>query len=77
MKLYRDLPYLRSYWNDSARIVYLIELTVCFDTLSEQARQCKKDRYHDLAEAMRAEGYTTDLITVEVGARGILNLLAS
>ncbi len=61
-------------WNDSAKEAHLVELTVCFDTLYEQACRRKEERYHDLAEAMRAEGYKTDLITVEVGARGMLNL---
>ena len=32
----------------------------------------KRGKYHDLVEAGRAAGYRTELITVEVGSRGML-----
>ena len=34
----------------------------------------KEDRYHDLIDEMRKAGYTSTLITVEVGSRGLPNM---
>ena len=58
-------------WDDSTKEVYLVELTVCFDTLFEEAIQRKESRYCDLVDSIRQEGYTAELITLEVGARGL------
>ena len=35
-------------WNESMRVVYLIELTVCFDENFADQRERKLDRYHSL-----------------------------
>ena len=37
------------------------------------SRQLKRDKYQDLVEAGRAAGFKTELITVEVGSRGMLS----
>ena len=49
-----------------------MELTVSYESLVAEARSRKRAKYHDLVEAGRAAGYKTDLITVEVGSRGML-----
>ena len=51
----------------------LVELTACFETNFVDAAKRKKDKYHDLMEACTASGYSTTLITLEVGSRGFLN----
>ena len=38
-----------------------------------EARERKRAKYQDLVEAGRAAGYKTELITVEVGSRGMLD----
>ena len=43
-----------------------------YESLAAEARSRKRAKYHDLVEAGRAAGYKTDLITVEVGSRGML-----
>ena len=42
------------------------------EPLVAHARARKGAKYHDLVEAARAVGYKTELITVEVGSRGVL-----
>ena len=61
-------------WSDSQQFVVLAELTVCFETNFEDASQRKRSKYQDLLESCTANGYQTDLITLEVGSRGFLNL---
>ena len=61
-------------WNDPQRVLVLAELTVCFETNFVDAAQRKKCKYQDLMETCTAGGYTTHLITLEVGSRGFLNL---
>ena len=62
------------WWNDTARKLCLLELTVCFETSFEEAAQRKKIKYADIVEQARLSHYTTKLITVEVGSRGIVNM---
>ena len=38
------------------------------------ARERKHSKYHDLVEAGRAAGFRCELISLEVGSRGILSL---
>ena len=60
------------WWNDKQRELWLFELTVSYETLVADARLRKRVKYHDLVELGRAAGYKTDLITFEVGSRGML-----
>ena len=71
-------------WDDIARSISLIELTICFETNFEVARERKVSRYTDLVEEAEqcgylveeAEqcGYKCELITVEVGSRGVVEV---
>ena len=54
------------YWDETAKKVSLIELTVCFDTLFEGAIKRKEDRYQELLDTIQNAGYTASLVTVEV-----------
>ena len=59
------------WWNDDQNTLTLVELTVCFETSYEAAITRKEDQYHDpIAETQNAR-YTSTLITVEVGSRGL------
>ena len=51
----------------------LIELTVCFETSFNDARERKMVRYEELHQQAPKKGYCTTLITLEVGSRGIIN----
>ena len=54
------------------RQLWLFEMTISFESLVADARERKRAKYQDLVEAGRAAGYRTELITVEVGSRGML-----
>ena len=53
--------------------ITLIELTVPFETCMDSAIQRKTHRYQDLLSDCKANGYTADLLTIEVGSRGFLH----
>ena len=50
----------------------LLELTACYETNFEEAKARKEMRYADLVDEIKENGFTVDLITIEVGARGFL-----
>ena len=54
----------------------LLELTIPFDTLLEDAARRKQAKYQDLVASVQESGYTVTLVTVEVGARGVPNIKA-
>jgi len=62
-------------WDDTLKHISLIELSVCFETNFEAARERKVSRYTDLAEEAEQHGYTCDILTVEVGSRGVVEVL--
>ena len=62
------------WWDDTCRSVCLVELTVCFDTLSQDAVTRKESNYLDLLSAVQQTGYRASLITLEVGSRGLPNI---
>lgn len=57
------------WWSDE---LWLFELTVSYEPLVADARARKRAKYHDPVVAGRAAGYKTQLITTEVGSRGML-----
>ena len=61
-------------WSDTQRAMVLAELTICFETNFVDASQRKTAKYQDLLETCTANGYTTNLVTVEVGSRGFINM---
>ena len=52
----------------------ILELTVCYETNFEDAHRRKANKYEDLVEAGRSNGFDTSTVTLEVGSRGFLNL---
>ena len=62
------------WWNDQQKELWLFELTISFESLVADARARKRAKYYDLVQAGRAAGYRTELLTVEVGSRGMLSV---
>ena len=65
------------WWCEGSRSLWLLELTVSFEPQMEDVQQRKQSKYQDLVEASRAAGYTTELIRVEVGSRGLVDASSS
>ena len=61
-------------WSQTLQLATLVELTVCYETNYVQAQTRKSDKYQDLVDAGEANGFTMEVITLEVGSRGFLNL---
>ena len=61
-------------WSNTAQEVWVIELTVCFETGYEEACIRKTDRYTDLMEQIAETSLDGTLVTFEVGSRGYLSL---
>ena len=59
------------WWDDDAKTVTLLELTVPYDTLMEEAVERKTIKYTDLLESAASTGYRAHLLTIEVGSRGL------
>ena len=55
------------WWNDDQKTITMVELMVCFKTSYEAAIMATEDRYHNLIVKMLKTGYTSTLITVEMG----------
>lgn len=60
------------WWCDEKKELWLFELTISYESHIAEARERKRTKYQDLLEAGRAAGYKTELLTVEVGSRGML-----
>ncbi len=52
--------------------VFLIELSVPFETNIDKARSYKMDRYASLLNDIKDNGFKCDLICLEVGSRGLV-----
>ena len=63
------------WWDDGKREVTLLELTIPFDTLLEEAALRKKYKYAELVESIKRAGYRCTQITIEVGSCDLINLL--
>ena len=62
------------WWDDSHRSLYMAELTVCFETNFEEAARRKSAKYDHLVEQAKDKGYSTELILLQVGSRGVPDL---
>ena len=61
-------------WSSTQKSAVLVELTVCYETNFEDAHRRKVNKYEDLVEAGRRNGFDTSTVTLEVGSRGFLNI---
>ena len=51
----------------------LAELTISYETNFEVAAERKEEKYEELLTGACNAGYETELITLEVGSRGVIN----
>ena len=61
-------------WWDSTSVM-LVELTIPFEMFLHEAHEQKEAKYYHLVEEAREKGFQASLITLEVGCRGIPNLI--
>ena len=59
------------WWNSGDRSMCLAELTVCFESNFTEAAQRKTAKYMDLLQQARSSGYKAELLTLQVGSRGV------
>ena len=62
------------WWNDNTKTATLLELTIPFDTILDDAAKRKEAKYLDLVSSIKEAGFTTTLLTVEMGSRGLPNV---
>ena len=55
------------WWSDQRKDLWLLELTISYESLVENARRRKREKYHDPVEVGKDAGYRTKLITIEMG----------
>lgn len=61
-------------WNDRKHSAILIELTIPFEDNFYNAHLRKTNRYHGLVQLCFENKYRTQLITIQVGSRGVIDL---
>ena len=62
-------------WNEERKLCYLIELTVCYDTITDKAQERKALKYMELAEGINSTSmYMCNIITLQVGSRGFIDV---
>ena len=61
-------------WSNTAQEVWVVELTVCFQTGYEEARIQKTDRYIDFMKQIAKTSLDGTLVTLKVGSRRYLSL---
>ena len=59
------------WWDPGVRSMCLAELTVCFESNFKDAALRKTAKYMDLLQQVRDKGYRAQLLTLEVGSRGV------
>ena len=62
------------WWDPGDRSMCLAEVTVCFESNFSDAAQRKTAKYMDLLHQVRDRGYKAQLLTLEVGSRGVPHL---
>ena len=62
------------WWSEHQSELWLLELTVSYESVVAGARDRKCAKYFDLVEAGRAAGFQCELVTLEVGSRGMLSI---
>ena len=61
------------WWSEEKRELWMLELIISYESVVAESRQRKQTKYQDLVQAVRAAGYSTQLLTLEVGSRGMID----
>ncbi|KAK0136320.1 hypothetical protein N1851_027790 [Merluccius polli] len=59
-------------WSASIKLVYIIELTVPWESSVEEAYERKRLRYTELVADVQQQGWRAKVRPVEVGCRGFV-----
>ena len=59
----------------SKRLI-MIELTVPYEARIEEANIYKKEKYLDLGRELKKKGYESEILPIEIGARGFVGASA-
>ena len=57
-------------WSQGRRELYLVELTICYETGFAEAAKRKQSKYLELMDEATSGGFKTKLVTIQVGSRG-------
>ena len=60
-------------YSELTRTAIIIELTVCFETNFKECNERKESKYSELVKKVERIEFVANLITVEVGSRGVVN----
>ena len=60
------------WWSDQLRELWHFEFTISYESNIADSRKRKIHKYIDLLDAAREAGFRSELITVEVGSRGMI-----
>ena len=61
-------------WSNTRQEVILFELTVCFESNFDNTQQRKREKYLDLMETIQRTHFRAQLVPLQVGSRGFLDL---
>ncbi|KAE8288507.1 hypothetical protein D5F01_LYC12379 [Larimichthys crocea] len=59
-------------WSTSQKLLYIVELTVPWESAVDEAYECKCLKYTDIAAEAEQCGWRTQVLPVEVGCRGFV-----
>ena len=59
-------------WTDSHKVLYLVELTACFESGFEEVAARKTAKYMDLVSDACKKGFRAEVIPLQVGSRRVL-----
>ena len=60
------------WWRDETKELWLFELTISYETVAENSRRREQAKHQELVDAGCEAGYRTELITLEIGSRGMV-----
>ena len=60
-------------WNEERKVVYMLELTVPWESNLEDAEERKNQRYEELKDQCEEKGWQVHLSHLGVGARGYVD----
>ena len=60
-------------WCEERKVLLSLDLTVSYEIDMDYARFHKRAKYQDLVKAGQAAGFNVELLTVEVGSRGLVD----
>ena len=60
------------WWSEKERLLWILELTISFETGMDQSHVRSESKYSDLIERVKRSGFRGGCIILEVGSRGLL-----